>query len=275
MAADTKISLHYLECLEAGRYNELPGGMYNRAFLRAYCDKLNLNQQEILNRYESEISPPFDKVPKTKVHIHQKDTNLKLSPVVIWTCMLLISATGLFFSRKWIAEVFSPYFSRKPIVTATDIAKPTTPPSSTESPPLPVQAAASQGTVETPTAGSIDRDIPPASDEPTTVPAQTQPETDMAPGTIQAPLRLEIGVTEKCWVSVDRDGSPAIRRLMGAGEVQTINAKEQFLLILGNAGGAHLKINGKPTKPLGRSGEVVKILINENNLQDLLESTSG
>jgi hypothetical protein len=36
-----------------------------------------------------------------------------------------------------------------------------------------------------------------------------------------------------------------------------------------------LKINGKPAKSLGRSGEVVRILINEKNLQDLLDQTAG
>jgi cytoskeletal protein RodZ len=116
MAADTKISQHYLESLEEGRYMDLPGGMYNRAFLRAYCERFNLNQQEVLNRYEAEISPPLDRLMKSKVHIPKEDRSLNLSPVLIWSFMLLISATGLFFSRKWIADVFSPYFSRKSIV---------------------------------------------------------------------------------------------------------------------------------------------------------------
>ena len=74
IAADTRISLHFLESLEEGRYSELPGGMYNRAFLRAYCERLNLNQQDILNRYEAEISPPMDRVLKSKVHINQENT---------------------------------------------------------------------------------------------------------------------------------------------------------------------------------------------------------
>ena len=30
MAADIKISRHYLESLEEGRFKDLPGGMYNR-----------------------------------------------------------------------------------------------------------------------------------------------------------------------------------------------------------------------------------------------------
>jgi len=62
---------------------------------------------------------------------------------------------------------------------------------------------------------------------------------------------------------------------MDPGEIQSLDANQQFLLIVGNAGGVHLKINGKPAKPLGKSGEVVKIFINEKNLQDLLDQTAG
>ena len=111
IAADTRISLHYLESLEEGRYSDLPGGMYNRAFLRAYCESLNLNQQEIMQRYEGEIGSPTEKLPKSRVHIPQKTSSLRPNPVLIWSLALLISAIGIFFSRHWIADVFSPYFS--------------------------------------------------------------------------------------------------------------------------------------------------------------------
>ena len=62
---------------------------------------------------------------------------------------------------------------------------------------------------------------------------------------------------------------------MDPGEVQRLYAAEQFFIIAGNAGGVQLKINGKPAKSLGKPGEVVKILINEKNLQDYLDQTAG
>ena len=62
---------------------------------------------------------------------------------------------------------------------------------------------------------------------------------------------------------------------MDPGDVQRLYATEQFFLILGNAGGVHLKINGKSAKPLGKPGEVVKILINEKNLHEYLDQSPG
>jgi hypothetical protein len=46
-------------------------------------------------------------------------------------------------------------------------------------------------------------------------------------------------------------------------------------IILGNAGGVRVKVNGKLTRPLGKSGEVVKLLINKQNLNDLIQDTVG
>ena len=283
IAADTRISLHFLESLEEGRYSELPGGMYNRAFLRAYCERLNLNQQDILNRYEAEISPPMDRVLKSKVHINQENTNLKPSPVLIWSLMLLISATGLFFSRKWIASVFSPYFSHKPAAAISqEITKQKIPVTATEpSPPVVNQEIVPEALLQSVPTQLVDTqsaDSTASASLSDLIPApKTQNAIEPDPATTASTplLRLEIGISEKCWVSIDRDGSPVVRKLMDPGEIQSLDANQQFLLIVGNAGGVHLKINGKPAKPLGKSGEVVKILISEKNLQDLLDQTAG
>jgi cytoskeleton protein RodZ len=281
IAADTRISLRYLQSLEEGRYGDLPGGMYNRAFLRAYCESLNLNQQEIMQRYEAEISPPLDKLLKSKPHLSQKDTSLKLSPVVTWTLMLLISATGIFFSRKWIATVFSPYFSHRQAPSVPhELAKQPVPSPAPQTAavnpgPPPAQAAQLENTTN----------VPAATPEPS--PSEPKAPLVQAPETTQAQeaalpvspspssLRLEIIATENCWISVERDGSPALRKLLIPGEVQFVRASEQFSIVIGNAGGVRLKINGKAAKPLGKSGEVVNIHINEKNLQEILDHTSG
>ena len=80
VANDTRISLRHLESLENGSYYDLPGGMYNRAILRAYCDELGLDKDEILRCYEEEKSPreekpvissPHPQSAKIKKHIRR------------------------------------------------------------------------------------------------------------------------------------------------------------------------------------------------------------
>jgi hypothetical protein len=84
-----------------------------------------------------------------------------------------------------------------------------------------------------------------------------------------------VEVTQQCWISIEQDGIRSFRKLMNPGDVQRLYAAEQFFIIAGNAGGLRLKINGRPAKALGKPGEVVKILINEKNIQDYLDQSPG
>jgi hypothetical protein len=74
---------------------------------------------------------------------------------------------------------------------------------------------------------------------------------------------------------VNSDGNRVLNRLLEPGDDQFFDATQRFYLILGNAGGIRLKINGKPAKSLGKSGDVVRLIINEQNLNDLLEKNTG
>jgi hypothetical protein len=98
---------------------------------------------------------------------------------------------------------------------------------------------------------------------------------DAALSTAKQPLQLEIIGIEKCWVSILRDNIPALRKEIAPGEVQSLDAAEKFFIIIGNAGGIRLKVNGKSLKSTGRSGEVLKLLIDEKTLPDLLDPNAG
>jgi cytoskeletal protein RodZ len=262
IAADTHISAHYLECLEEGRYNQLPGGIYNRAFLKAYCEVLELDPEEIIRRYEAEITPPSEKPAKAKPQISPHPSSFKISPILTWSLMLAISAAGLFFSRTWIKAVFSPYFAHTPAAVVRYEPKP-----APVTPPPQVETSLSSSPAQT---GAMEP-VPPANPlQPADRP--TGGEMTAAPNTA---LRIEFEVTEKCWVSIDSDGGPVVRKLLEPGQAQSFNASERFYIIVGNAGGVHLKINGKPAKPLGKPGEVVKMLIDEKNIPKLIDTNAG
>jgi hypothetical protein len=115
-----------------------------------------------------------------------------------------------------------------------------------------------------------------ASPQPLAAQNLSAPATPQSEPTIDAKvLQLEIKATQKCWISIHRDGNPVFQKTMQPGEIQSFRAMEKFLLIIGNAGGIQLKINGKPAKPLGKLGEVVNVKIDWKNLQDFLDQASG
>src|SRR5262247_1453547 len=52
----TKISIRFLEALEQDHYDILPGGIFNRGFIRAYARFIGVDGEEMVNSYLHELS---------------------------------------------------------------------------------------------------------------------------------------------------------------------------------------------------------------------------
>jgi cytoskeletal protein RodZ len=259
IADATRISHTSLQALEEGKYKDLPGGVYNRAFIRAYCEFLGLDSREVLARYELEIAPPSDKPSRVKEKPRTFNEPLfKPHPLVAWGFVLLISIVGLFLSRHWIASVFSPYFAHSPVSNLPSRVDPKLQP-----PPVAAPAPAPQASVAS-------LPSPPETAATASPPKAAFPEPQPATGP-PGKIRLELSVVDACWVSVNSDGNRSLVRILEPGEKHIFDADSRIFLILGNAGGIRLRINGKPAKQLGKNGEVVRVLVNEQSIKDLLE----
>jgi len=273
IADATRISLRHMQNLESGHYKDLPGGIYNRAFLRAYCEHLGIDTEQILRRYAAETTPTAEKASKPDISVPQQKSRGGIHPTFLWSLMLALSVSGLYYSRGWIASVFSPYF-REPAVQAI----PTTL-TETETEPQPIPTQPIQAT-ETPalafsteSAGSANA-IAADAIGPTHEAALETAEYLQGSDNLSN-IRLKFEVLQKCWISVHSDGHPVAVMLMEPGDKESFGASDRFFLILGNAGGVRLTINGRRAKPLGKSGEVVRVLINEQNIADYVEELSS
>ena len=47
----TRISVHYLEAIEANDYKRLPGGVFNRSFIKAYAKCVGYDEREAIEGY--------------------------------------------------------------------------------------------------------------------------------------------------------------------------------------------------------------------------------
>jgi cytoskeleton protein RodZ len=263
IAEETRISLRHLQSLEEGRYSDLPGGIYNRAFLKAYCETLNLDSHEIIQRYEAELSPHPEKTARFQPHLPSSKPFWGSNPIFAWSLMFLISAAAIFFNRNWFHSVFSPYYSHTPASVSKYAAVPE-PIVQSNRTDQHYSATSGQAAVE-PTSASASK----------LETAETSLQAAFPASDSSQSLRIELEVTEKCWVSVDSDGGRVVRKVLEPGEAQSFNAAEQFFIVIGNAGGVHLRINGQPAKPLGKPGEVVKMRINTKNLPEYINQTTG
>lgn len=66
----TRISMQYLEAIETDDYKRLPGGIFNRSFIKAYARHIGFNEQEALDLYTRtarEQGESFDEVATSPV----------------------------------------------------------------------------------------------------------------------------------------------------------------------------------------------------------------
>jgi transcriptional regulator with XRE-family HTH domain len=80
-----------------------------------------------------------------------------------------------------------------------------------------------------------------------------------APSPGQAPVHVAFTATEPVWVSVKCDGNASYAGVLEVPQSKTFDAAGAVTVLIGNAGGLQISLNGKPLGALGAHGEVEMI----------------
>jgi cytoskeletal protein RodZ len=92
----TRISVHYLEAIEANDYKRLPGGVFNRSFIKAYAKCVGYDEREAIEgytRYLREHGESTDDINTTPLHSKvYTDTPATRSPILTVLLAILILA---------------------------------------------------------------------------------------------------------------------------------------------------------------------------------------
>ena len=75
----------------------------------------------------------------------------------------------------------------------------------------------------------------------------------------RAAYALEIVCHEDTWLKIIADDARATEHQMKPGDKITLNAETMFNLLIGNAGGISVQLNGQPVPVPGGSGQVVNL----------------
>jgi cytoskeleton protein RodZ len=92
----TRISVHYLEAIEANEFRRLPGGIFNRSFVKAYARYVGVDEKDAVEsylRFMREAGETAEEVPQS--HYHSKvytDTPATRSPALTFIMAILILA---------------------------------------------------------------------------------------------------------------------------------------------------------------------------------------
>ncbi|HET9469381.1 MAG TPA: helix-turn-helix domain-containing protein [Vicinamibacterales bacterium] len=241
IANSTRISVMSLEALERSDLSRLPGGIFTRAFIRAYAQEVGLDPDRTIQDFIAELPPEAATAtahPAAVEDGEKLESDRKAVATAIRLALVSLPIIGLVIYYGTHRAPAAP--GRAVAPAAAPHAAPAETPSTTPTPPVEVPPP------------------PPEAAAPAAVPAQT------------SGLSMEIAPRATCWVSVNTDGEQVFSGLMNAGDKRVVTAKEQIALNVGDAGAFVYTINGRAGKPLGAPGEVVSTRITLSNLQDFL-----
>lgn len=112
ISEQTRISIRYLEAIETDEYNRLPGGIFNRSFIRAYAKYVGYDEHEALEDYARtlrERGEPVEDAPSKQHSLVYTDdaNNQRRSPFVTLLLAIIILAAlslavwaGLYFYQR-------------------------------------------------------------------------------------------------------------------------------------------------------------------------------
>ena len=74
--------------------------------------------------------------------------------------------------------------------------------------------------------------------------------------TSTAAVRVKVNVLEPVWVSVKCDGNQTYTGMLAAAESRVFEATHTVTVLIGNAAGVAIFVNGSPVGPIGGRGEI-------------------
>lgn len=104
----TRISMHYLEAIESNDYKRLPGGIFNRSFVKAYARYVGYDEKEAVEgytRYMRDSGDPGEDVVTTpyhsKVYTDVPATRSPFLTVVLAIVILAILTAAALGMLRW------------------------------------------------------------------------------------------------------------------------------------------------------------------------------
>lgn len=281
-----KIRVNYLEAIELGDYDSLPGRAFAIGYVRSIAEFLQLPSDIIVERFKAEayasMAPSLD-----RLSILQPPSEKKLSRglVVLVSICLLVACWGLWMIYR---TGFSFGFLLPSVVATSDNqSNPAAQNVLGESrqrvfdQPSPLVLEASGALVE-PIAQNSPQDIlvaggtetvfgiPIPKRRPASVPQNRQPtsESQNQPNLPQ----VEIEAMALAWVQIrDVEGRPVVSKMLQAGQSHFVTAENGLQLSTGSIEALRIKIDGQPVElPRARSDLMVTTLaLDAASLQSL------
>jgi cytoskeleton protein RodZ len=225
----TRIGPRFLEALENEEWEKLPGGIFNRGFVRSIARFLGLDEENLLAEYD--LARGDQSMPAPQPYEN------KLPRPPIWLPILAVLAllavlgglvAGGIYGWRW-------YSARR-------AAK------------QPASSALSPAQTQTGTGAAIPS-------------AGAAPSSDSAIATSTVPLDLAVSTSAATRVRILADGTVLLDAEISAGETHHFSAVQQFEVTVADSSAVLLELNGRAMPPVGTPGASGTIVLSQKDLR--------
>jgi cytoskeleton protein RodZ len=223
----TRIGPRFLEALENEEWDKLPGGIFNRGFVRSIARYLGLDEENLLAEYDMAhgeqnlpVPQPYEnKIPRPPIWI----------PILAVLALLAVFAGliagGIYGWRRFAAHRAAKRASSSAL--------------------LPVQTQGATATV----IPAADSDVVPAV------------------SSAAVPLDLAVSTSVATRVRILADGALLLDAELSVGETHHFSARQQFEVTAADSSAVLLELNGRAMPPVGTPGASGTIVLTEKDLR--------
>ena len=283
-----RIRAVYLEALEEGRFDDLPGPTYVAGFLRSYGNYLGLDGQDLVRRFKDEnggtLVPQELSFPALPSEARRPTAFISGAALIVAVALVgawyVLEEAGQFGMER--VEEVPAELAADARAAPTPSAQPTPsaeagpvgePMAADESPATAAGPSAGDATVEPPLEAPPAAALAAARTEPAAETGEVESGSDDAGdgisddngyvprvyGRTHADSRVEIKAVAETWIQVESAGGEVlITRILLPGDIYRVPNRDDVTLDSGNAGGLELRLDGALLSSLGRQGVVVR-----------------
>jgi cytoskeleton protein RodZ len=251
ISGSTKITKRHLEALEHEDFDALPGGIFNKGFVRAYARYVGIDEEQAVADYLVADQQQTQTEVRFPLEVHKSaalNPRRSRMPILLALLALIVILGGWSYWKK-----HRPQQAANPVNTGGSA------PSNSGAQTAPV-------TNPSPSAHASDQKTDATAAKDTSAPGpdqtQSQPQTDAKSFTVV------VKVNESSWISIKADGNTVVERIFDPGEEQSTSATNEIAITVGNAAGVDVSFNGASQGVLGQEGKARNLVFTPAGLQN-------
>jgi cytoskeleton protein RodZ len=234
ISAATRISTRFLEAIEKDQWELLPGGVFNRGFIRSIARFLGLDEDSLVAEYA------LGTASDAHVHVaaqrsHHMPRNWRPAAAAVVAIALLI-AGGVFGYRRYGSGIAVRLHERFLVGRAG------------------ARSGVSASQPATPDSSAVNVSQAPAAAPPVSV-------------QVPAGLALTMQAAKQSDVKVIADGKVVFDGTVQPGDVKQFAAQDDFEITSSESSAVTLELNGQTMSPMGTPGQPGSVALTRNNLK--------